>query len=91
MEKGIEGERIKPSDDKPTLEVEKEGDAEKSEPSKDNLRVGTKRSFDVAFLTGSDTTRGGPIQIPEESRFRFLGYFWHILEELEPELDSKES
>ena len=67
MEKGIEGERIKPSDDKPTLEVEKEGDAEKSEPSKDNLRVGTKRSFDVAFLTGSDTTRGGPIQIPEES------------------------
>ena len=26
-----------------------------------------------------------------ESRFRFLVHFWHIFEELEPELESKES
>ena len=35
--------------------------------------------------------RGGSIPIPKGSRFRFLGHFWHILEELEPELESKES
>ena len=29
--------------------------------------------------------------IHKESRFRFFGHFWHILEELEPELEVKES
>ena len=57
------GKPVEPSDKKLTSEVEKEeeedgaDDAEKIEPSKDNLRrVGMKRSFDVAFLTGSDAT-----------------------------------
>ena len=55
-------EPVEPSGEKLTSEVEKEeedgaDDAEKNEPSKDNLRrVGMKRSFDVAFLTGSDAT-----------------------------------
>ena len=35
--------------------------------------------------------RGEPIAISKELRFRFLGHFWHILKELEPELESKES
>ena len=34
--------------------------------------------------------RGGSNPIPKETRFRFLGHFWHILEDLEPELLSKE-
>ena len=29
--------------------------------------------------------RGGSIPISKESRFRFLGHFWHILEEFESE------
>ena len=74
------GKPVEPSDEKVTSEVEKQeedgvDDAEKNEPSKDNLRrVGMKRSFDVAFLTGSDattrstvtTTTTGGNSVPEE-------------------------
>ena len=50
-------------------------------------------NFEEAGSDGRSLSRirGEPIAISKELRFRFLGHFWHILKELEPELESKES